>query len=219
MLANQGVGADAVCGNIMICALGHCRPCFNAMRPAGRAAQRQLVSLPNLIRARAATTVLLVSSVWLACRASENTVAFVGCVSDGQTGPLPAPSGRPVALPDTSGPASEIAYYRAEHGPGVFAPRGWHCRGWYGSSGDGLLVAPEAVDMGQAVVPRIAGPGVEMSESFGGTSGRFGVAVLAATLFPQRLQGFVKRVRVTALAGFRSPVSDSPAIQSARSTT
>jgi hypothetical protein len=37
------------------------------------------------------------------------------------------------ALPSQAAQAARIAYYQAVDGPGVFAPRGWHCQTWRGS--------------------------------------------------------------------------------------
>src|SRR5512142_3026155 len=65
-------------------------------------------------------------------------VPFEGCKSDGQVGPLDAPSGGTVAVLATRDEAAKLSYYKAENGIGVLAPRDWHCFGTYGSGGDQL---------------------------------------------------------------------------------
>ena len=42
--------------------------------------------------------------------------------------------------------ALRLAYYKAQYGPGVLAPRGWHCFSTYGSDGANLFVSPDAID-------------------------------------------------------------------------
>lgn len=69
---------------------------------------------------------------------TESLVPFVGCKSDGQTGPQKAPNGKPVLLPLPAKFAERLAYYKSEQSAGVLAPRGWYCFGTYGSSGDTL---------------------------------------------------------------------------------
>ena len=115
------------------------------------------------------------------------TVPFIGCKSDGQVGPLAAPTGQPKAVMIAPGLAAHLAYYQAENGPGVLAPLGWHCFGVYGSNGSSLFVTP------QALTPELvfsdnwngfSGPAIQLSVSLGGTSGRFEVAKIIARIFP-----------------------------------
>src|SRR5690348_601059 len=75
-------------------------------------------------------------------RGQRETVPFVGCPSIEQGEAAPAPQGpsRVVALDAAT--ALQIAFYGTGERPGVFAPRGWHCRGWGGSSGGTILVTP-----------------------------------------------------------------------------
>jgi len=83
--------------------------------------------------------------------------------------------------------AQRLAYYKAEDGPGVLAPRGWYCFGAYGSNGAFLLVAPQPIkgdDLFSSTWRGITGPAVQASESSGGTSGRFEVARVIARVFP-----------------------------------
>ncbi len=121
---------------------------------------------------------------------------FVGCRSDGQAGPEPAPKA-PTHIPKLPPPpASRLAWYESAYG-GVLAPRGWHCIGLEGSNGWFLMVTPE--DHGQRPFDaRLTGPGIEISESAGDTSGRFAAAQIAARLFPSR-RVFVDRVMAEGL--------------------
>lgn len=133
-------------------------------------------------------------SVSLGCSALAQTVpvSFVGCVSDGQMGPRPAPKTSkaprlPVAV------ASRLAWY-ASGDLGVLAPRGWKCLGLCGSNGSILLVVPDdARQLAPGHDRPIRGQGIQLSTSYGGTSGRFEAAKIAAQLFPNR-QPFVDAV-------------------------
>jgi hypothetical protein len=129
------------------------------------------------------------------CQAQQGTVPFVGCPADGQTGPLEPPKGQPKVVSPGELPAGAIAYYKGAEAPGVFAPAGWHCRVWYGSSGSSILVTPTAIDTTHFLPSKIAGPAVEMSLSFAGTSGRFSVASYASRLFPRVLASFIEGVK------------------------
>jgi len=130
---------------------------------------------------------------WAACHAQQATVPFVGCPSDGQAGFIAPPTGQPKAAALDQLPAGAIAYYKGDQAPGVFAPAGWHCRVWYGSSGSTLIVTPTPLDTTH--FPKLVGPAVEMSVSYGGTSGRFSVAHYASRLFPRLLARFIQRVK------------------------
>jgi hypothetical protein len=121
-------------------------------------------------------------------------VPFVGCAAGGQAGRIAAPkmpSAIPTAPPSAAG---QLAYFASAH-LGVFAPRGWHCFEINGSGGPTLLVAPEAHDAGDLLRSgiKLKGPSVELSRSFGGTSGRFEVARIAARVFPVA-ESFVQEV-------------------------
>jgi len=130
-------------------------------------------------------------------------VPFVGCKSDGQVGPMPAPKA-PAETPKLpANLASRLAWYQSEYG-GVLAPRGWHCFGLYGSNGWFLMVTPED-HSGKPFDAKLTGPGIEISESAGDTSGRFEAAEIAARLFPSR-RAFVDRVIAEGLL----PKSDFP---------
>ena len=104
--------------------------------------------------------------------AAQVTVPFVGCVSDGQTGPVAAPRGATVAVPFSAEIAKELAYFSAR-GLGVLAPRNWTCFGQYGSAGDTLVVAPGATSPHSSP---FRGPEIHLASRMGDTSGRVTVA-------------------------------------------
>jgi hypothetical protein len=132
---------------------------------------------------------------WAGCQAQQATVPFVGCPADGQMGPIEAPKGQPRVISLGDVPAGAIAYYKGEQAPGVFAPAGWHCRVWYGSSGSTVLVTPMPIDTTHFLPPKVIGPALEMDLSFAGTSGRFSVARNASRLFPSVLATFIEGVK------------------------
>jgi len=116
-------------------------------------------------------------------------VPFVGCRSDGQTGPRDAPAGGAVEVAATAAEAKQLAYYRSAEGYGVLAPRGWQCFAIYGSDGGGLYVSPAPLSaanfLGAGAKP-LEGEVVAMTEALGDTSGRFEVAKVMARVFPER---------------------------------
>lgn len=123
-------------------------------------------------------------------------VPFIGCKSDGQIGPLDAPKGPapPMKIPPDL--SQRLAYYKAENGIGVLAPRGWYCFSTYGSNGSNLFLSPAAIDTTRLFSTDwkgFAGPAIQISVSDGGTSGRFQVAKVIARVFPDRRQ-FVRDV-------------------------
>lgn len=90
-----------------------------------------------------------------------------------------------VAIPEEI--AHHLAYYKASEGPGVLAPRGWHCFGTYGSNGAALYVSPDSLSGTQLLSTTwtgFAGPAIELVLEEGGTYGRFGVARTVARVFP-----------------------------------
>jgi hypothetical protein len=128
-----------------------------------------------------------------AAAAAPAPVPFVGCASDGQTGPQPAP--RSGIVPRVAPPAAaQLAYY-ASRDLGVLAPRGWHCIGLYGSNGAILVVTPERHDARELLESPspLQGPAVQIAESLGATSGRFEVARVIAQAFPAHMD-FARRV-------------------------
>ena len=78
--------------------------------------------------------------------------------------------------------ARELAFYREFEGVGVLAPRGWHCLGVYGSSGNDLLVSPDPIR--PARVGNFSGPAIAVSRRRDENSGRYDVAELIARIFP-----------------------------------
>ncbi|NML34370.1 hypothetical protein [Paraburkholderia antibiotica] len=76
----------------------------------------------------------------------------------------------------------------------MLAPRGWKCVGLYGSNGSTLFVVPgDPHQLALSQNSRIKGQGIQLSTSYGNTSGRFEAAKIAARLFPNR-QAFVDAV-------------------------
>jgi hypothetical protein len=125
---------------------------------------------------------------------TAEAVAVVACPSDGQLGPTPPAvggAGTPT-LPVSA--ARRLAYYVTAE-MAVLAPRGWNCFGLSGSSGSSIVVTPEPYSPDEAMRGRlrIGGPGVQLSLSLAGTSGRFKVAEVIARLFPDKV-GFVQAV-------------------------
>ena len=118
------------------------------------------------------------------------SVPFVGCAADGQTGPLPAPSGQPISVSLPPAMAGKLAYYSATDIGAVLAPAGWHCLGTYGSNGGSLYVAPGPIafsDVNGSAWTAGAGSAVEASWIVGDTSGRFEAAQAIARLFPTQM--------------------------------
>lgn len=115
------------------------------------------------------------------------SIPFIGCRSDGQTGPMQAPKGTSRSLPVNNEAAQKLAFYKSALGVGVLAPRGWYCFGTYGSGGDTLIVSPRPIDTANIFSTGpgdLAGPAIQVSYRFGGTSGRFEVAEIIARVFP-----------------------------------
>lgn len=115
------------------------------------------------------------------------SVPFVGCKSDGQTGPMEAPKGKSKSVSMSPQAAQRLAYYESAQGVGVLAPRGWYCFGTYGSGGDALFVSPQSIGSADFIGRTPAGfvgPAIEVSHRLGETSGRYDVAEVMARVFP-----------------------------------
>ena len=76
-------------------------------------------------------------------------------------------------------------------GLAVFAPRGWQCLQLTGSNGSTLVVTPERHSLED--MHGLRGSAVQISLSYGGTSGRFEVADVIARYFPEHM-AFARRV-------------------------
>jgi len=134
--------------------------------------------IPNLPGEHGASTKSGESSA----KASVVRVPFVGCRSDGQVGPSPAPKREDKAVFLDAVAAQRLAYYQSKSSEGVLAPRGWHCFGAYGSSGTSLAVTPDPIKF--ADLSAVDGPLIEVREQSGETSGRLAVAQVIARVFP-----------------------------------
>ncbi len=118
--------------------------------------------------------------------AADDSGPSIGCPEEGQTGFSPAPTiikNVPIVI---RWAAEHLAYYKGTT-LGVLAPRGWHCFGAWGSSGEVLIVTPGklgAANFDAMEKEGIRGPAIEIQKSDGNTSGRFTVAEVVARLFP-----------------------------------
>jgi hypothetical protein len=136
------------------------------------------------------------------------TIPFVGCKSDGQVGPQPAPHKRPPNLHLGPTATNRLAYYEGFDGPGVLGPRGWYCFETYGSSGSNLYVSPTPLNPKQLFDSNwkgFTGPIIQISSMIGDTSGRFAVAEVIARVFPAH-RDFVNNV----IAERLRPATDFP---------
>jgi hypothetical protein len=116
-------------------------------------------------------------------------VPFVGCQSDGQTGPVKAPEGETRVVSVDAKIAQQLAYYASKKEFGVLAPRGWYCFGTYGSNGDTLYVIPEPINAANLLTstwPGFTGAAIQLSHQRGDPSGRSDVAKSIARAFPAR---------------------------------
>ena len=123
-----------------------------------------------------ALTLLACALSTLTAAAQKVPVSFVGCPSDGQLGPQPAPNHHANLPTLPSAIAAQLAYYAAAQGPAILAPRGWTCFAQYGSDGDILYVAPQPITFDLLVSSRwqgFPGPAIEVFDMSGQTSGRF----------------------------------------------
>jgi hypothetical protein len=109
-------------------------------------------------------------------------VPFVGCPSDGQTGPQEVPKGTDQLVRIKASVARRLAFYTSGGGFGVLAPRGWYCFALYGSSTSRLFVAPRVINAND-LIP-IAGSAIELDATEGGGSGTALVAEVWARVFP-----------------------------------
>lgn len=115
-----------------------------------------------------------------AARPRQVTVPFVGCVAQGQREDFKAPTGTPHLVAISAENEQKLAYYRAAINLGVLAPRGWHCEGSSGSSGDGLWLSPEPINRDVPGWSGFPGPAIEIYHISSGASGMYDVAEILA---------------------------------------
>jgi len=125
----------------------------------------------------------------------QQRVAAVDCPANDQMGPARLQTGESMPAPVEQRLTEQIAYFKAEGSPGVYAPKAWSCRAWYGSNGSVLVVTPKRIEPPYFPLPMLTGPAVMIETWDGGTSGRFHVAIVAAQLFPLLGSEFITRVR------------------------
>ena len=131
-------------------------------------------------------------------------VPTIACPSDGQQGPRPPARRRLTAPRLPSAAAARLALYVSGE-LSVLAPRGWNCLELTGSDGTLLIVTPERRSFED--IHDLRGPAVQLSLSFGGTSGRFAVAEAIARLFPHHME-FARRVEAEGM--FDQPLPSGP---------
>ena len=138
-------------------------------------------------------------------------VPFVGCPSDGQTGPGAAPRSGPRFVYPATQYQGGLAFYGTE-GLGVMAPIGWHCVALSGSNGMRVIVTPQRFRPADFLGTdrRIEGPAVEISHNYGGTSGRFAVAAAIGRYFPDH-RAFAEEVHRAFEAEAPVPAGQWPA--------
>jgi len=101
-------------------------------------------------------------------------------------GLLTAPASDPLSIGISKVAGQHLAYYKAVSGVGVLALRGWHCFGTYGSSGESLFVSAEAIDTSSGLnrSTGLSGAAIQLSYTYGDTSGSILVAETVARVFP-----------------------------------
>jgi len=122
-------------------------------------------------------------------------VPLVDCPTNEQPGASGPRVGVSMPAPVDGRMAPQLAFYRSLNSPGVYAPRGWQCRGWDGSNGTILVVTPRRLEPPFYPLPGIAGPAVMIQTSDAGSSGRFHVAIVAAQLFGLIADEFIATIR------------------------
>ena len=134
-------------------------------------------------------------AVSTAAAPAQARASTINCVGNDQVDSSQTQKGASVPIPVEQSVADQLAYYKAEHGSGIFAPRGWYCRAWNGSNGSFLAVTPKPIPPPYFPLPGIGGPAVTIATWDGESSGRVRVAVVAAQLFSVVGSEFVARVR------------------------
>jgi len=111
-------------------------------------------------------------------------------------GPLASPKDAAKGTELSPELTGQLAYYKAEDGVGILAPRGWYCFSTYGSNGSNLFISPQPIihkELFASDWKGFLGAAIEVSVSIGDTSGRFAVARTIARVFPDRTE-FVREV-------------------------
>jgi hypothetical protein len=124
----------------------------------------------------------------------QQRVPTVGCPSNDQMG-RGLQTAELMPAPIEQNLAEQLEYYQGDDSPGVFAPKGWSCRAWNGSTGSVLLVTPKRLAPPFFPLPRISGPAVMIETSDGTGPGRIHVAIVATQLFPLVGGEFIAAVR------------------------
>lgn len=165
--------------------------------------------MPSQIRSILLATVVALVSVLAQAQIS---VPYIGCSGDGQTGPYAASKGSPKSVKLPNAIASQLAWYEYNGDAGHFGtlgPRGWNCFATIGSNGWTLYIAPEPLDSAKLLQHKnwkgFSGPVIQLSESDGGTSGRFEVAKVVARVFPEH-RDYARKI----IAEGFGPASDYP---------
>ena len=109
---------------------------------------------------------------------------------------LPAPARPALKVAIDPAHAERLAYYQAEDGPGVFAPRGWQCYTEIGSSSIMIRAEPMLPGFRDKAWREISGPAVVSIFFFAQTSGRHTVADLDALVFPHHA-AFIRHVETS----------------------
>ena len=129
-------------------------------------------------------------------------VGWAGGAASRANGPSKA-----VAIP--AAVTQRLAYYKAQYGPGVLAPRGWHCFSTYGSEWQQSVRQSRCDRFASSALAWTGRDSRVRPSRFrspqGGTSGRFEVAKVIARVFPAYKQ-FAQNV----IAEGIEPASDFP---------
>lgn len=138
---------------------------------------------------------ILLIALPLQLLAQTSPVPFVGCPSDGQAEAVEAPKGVDPVVQINAGSARRFAYYtEGVRATGVLAPRGWHCAGYYGSSGSGLNVTPGPLK-GNPVFPDTSDFGAVVQLDYISSdngSGSYEMAEVLARIFPNQ-KAYIRR--------------------------
>jgi len=125
----------------------------------------------------------------------QQPVPVIECPSNEQAGGASSRPGVSIPVPLDGRMAGQLAYYRSERSPGVYAPRGWQCHGWDGLNGTILVVTPKSLQPPFVPLPVVSGPAIAIETSDAAGPGRFHVAIVAAQVFALIGEDFITRIR------------------------